>query len=93
MSFNNKFNQANFDYRDSSKVSEYVLNLNKEKLANEKALLISKKWEIISQKILELLKIDSQSELENAIQELESLRNEVILEIEEISNSPLPEQP
>jgi len=93
MSFNNKFNQANFDYRDSSKVSEYVLNLNKEKLTNEKAQLINQKWEVISKKLLELSQIDSQSELEDAIQELESLRNEVILEIEEISNSPLPEQP
>jgi hypothetical protein len=82
MSNNNQFNQANFDYRDSSKVSEYVLNLNKQKLANEKAQSISNKWANINQKVLQLSQIDSKSELEDAIKELEFLRNEVVLEIE-----------
>ena len=107
MSNNNQFNQANFDYRDSSKVSEYVLNLNKQKLTNEKAQSISNKWANINQKVLELSEIDSQSQLEDAIKELESLRDEVILEIENsepeiinlftlssnLPNSPAPEQP
>ena len=107
MSNNNKFNQANFDYRDSSKVSEYVLNLNKQKLANEKSQLITNKWANINQKVLELSQIDSKSELEDAIKELEFLRNEVVLEIEnsepeiidlftlssELPNSPDLEQP
>ena len=107
MSNNNKFNQANFDYRDSSKVSEYVLNLNKQKLANEKSQLITNKWANINQKVLELSQIDSKSELEDAIKELEFLRNEVVLEIEnsepeiidlftlssKLPNSPAPEQP
>lgn len=107
MSNNNEFNQANFDYRDSSKVSEYVLNLNKQKLTNEKAQLISIKWANINQKILELSQIDSKSELEDAIKELESLRDEVILEIKssepeiinlftlssKIPNPPVAEQP
>lgn len=97
MSINNEFNPANFDYNDSSKVSKYVLNINNQKLVNQKILLINEKWEVISEKILELSKIDSKSELKNAIKDLEFLRNQVILEIENLNieflNSPNLEQP
>lgn len=82
MSINNEFNPANFNYQDSSKLSEYIEHINKKNLINKKTLSINNKWLIINQKVLELSEIDSKNELETAIKKLESLRNEVILEIQ-----------